>query len=687
MNRFPHDDVIKSMVALSQLIKRLLRNHHIYQQELKVNLSKSSSKTPHTTIQADSNNQQILSRLFYLLIDLYEAQMHHSNDILNSISQSSNGDSSTKTGDLNSDYSLLIQTTSGLNSKNFDQSLGADPVHSYIFDLIHLIGTNFIQTSTNPSNELLRKRNQQILIEKIIQKLTSTINIQSLDSIGRNLSTGSGLSSSSQSSARRTNNIILNLTRNKLSLMSLCAQYVEPNDLDLFNEFYSNILNSVTSILLTFNTAQTSEQSTIDPTEIINLKLSIILQLLSKFSFTNLNTLLKSYLDSDIVQICSKFVETNIKFLADLKLEQIVNPNNPNPLNNEPSNELKNPFNNEKNLKQIVDQCIDNFTWVLNVNYPFYFEYLLKKCLEFSSKSSNLKYGHRHLSQLNIILQQNEILCLSGGDSSKKLAQDKFEKTFKFLNEYFHFERNKHRTTQKSSLYSHWCIYTKQISDLYTILFTLYLDRFLIKDLADNFEKRFKSLWSTLLDLYQAWIEPMSIKDVTSQNMINPRDTYKNLASGGQITTSTAVLVMIDSFFSLVNVILDKLLLIEDRVKNARNFLLNTFFHYFYEQVTCSLNSSSTVDDNTMDCYFVCLVKYSWFERGLFEPDYKSINIMNEMSLGYNEQMLHYLAFDLVAHLDLAKICENYFRKAEIMPIQINDLLKVIKFSFLCKYL
>lgn len=88
--------------------------------------------------------------------------------------------------------------------------------------------------------------------------------------------------------------------------MSLCAQYVEPNDLDLFNEFYTNILCSITSIMLNLNlqpanaidinTGNSQQEQQIgghfDSIEIINLKFSIILQLLEKFSFVNLERLI-----------------------------------------------------------------------------------------------------------------------------------------------------------------------------------------------------------------------------------------------------------------------------------------------------------------------------------------------------------------------------------------------------------
>lgn len=108
-----------------------------------------------------------------------------------------------------------------------------------MFDLINLMGANFIQ---NNFIRTMKKSNQQLLLEKIIVKLTSNINLTNI--IER---TGGSVASMS---TRRSSNMLLNIIRNKLSLMSLCAQFVEPNELELFNEFYTNILASINSILL-----------------------------------------------------------------------------------------------------------------------------------------------------------------------------------------------------------------------------------------------------------------------------------------------------------------------------------------------------------------------------------------------------------------------------------------------------
>ena len=150
----------------------------------------------------------------------------------------------------------------------------------------------------------------------------------------------------------------------------------------------------------------------------------------------------------------------------------------------------------------------------------------------------------------------------------------------------------------------------------------------------------------------------------------------------------TAVLLMFDSFLFLFHTILERFNLFSNLIKsttlgaqleqNAKNYALNKMLHFYYEQIACSLNTSSSINDNTLDCYHRCLNKYSstWFGAGQFEPDYRSINIMSELCLAQNNRLVKHLAFDVVAHLDLNRISESFFRKSEIQPMQINDLLK-----------
>ena len=206
--------------------------------------------------------------------------------------------------------------------------------------------------------------------------------------------------------------------------MELCAQYVEPNDLELFNEFYTNILCSITSILLNENLNCDPNsadivlaQNSCDTLEMVNQKFSIVLQLLAKFSFFNLNKLLGELDDiRTLNEICASFVEININFLMDLKFEFLNEQVNEQGTSNTEERQIV----KEKNLKQIVDQCIDNFVSILNVNYPSYFEYMLKKCLDFSSKNVAFKYGSRHLRRFCIAFKQNELMASSMPSQFKK---------------------------------------------------------------------------------------------------------------------------------------------------------------------------------------------------------------------------------------------------------------------------
>lgn len=216
---------------MTQLIKRLLKNYHTQQQK---QLESSNDTAPNT---GNKNiNNTLLTRLFYLLIEIYEQQMHHPNDVLNP-AKSNSISPMHLTG-----WSILIQNelmSLDPNSLASPQQINSDSIHLFMFDLINLMGANFIQ---NNCIRNMKKSNQQLLLEKIINKLTSNINLTSV--IER-----SGGSAASMST-RRSSNMLLNLIRNKLSLMSLCANFVEPNDLDLFNEFYMNILASISSIIL-----------------------------------------------------------------------------------------------------------------------------------------------------------------------------------------------------------------------------------------------------------------------------------------------------------------------------------------------------------------------------------------------------------------------------------------------------
>ncbi|CAF0782953.1 unnamed protein product [Brachionus calyciflorus] len=648
-SKFPHDEIVVSMVALSQLIKRLLRNHHFKPSE-------------------ESNNGYILTKLFYLLIDLYESHMNHPNDVLNPAKSIT----STQTKAINlTGWSILFKNNDSFDVLN--EQFNADSIHLYMFDLIHLIGTNFIHsTEGRRSPNGHRKTNQHVLLEKIIQKLTSTINMSNVIENSATLSRPSS-SGSQIPSTRRSSSILLNLTRNKLSLMSLCAQYVEPNDLDLFNEFYMSILCSISSILLN-ETRNESESDpnlpSLDSTEMINQKFSIILQLLTKFSFINLNYLLKNEPDeSQARKICTDFVDINLNFLTELNLEGLSCSTNLPDIINE---EIK---KRDHNLKLILDQCIDNYISILNVSYPFYFEFILRKTLEFSSFPHALKYGSKSLITFLNILKQNELIMINEGCN---LTKWKYEDSFKYLKEFFMFEKSKFSHTKKSFL-SHWSIFSRQLSQLFSNLTLFYFDKFLYKDYDST---KFNSIFNILCDLYLVWIESSTVLEITSNSQIDVKEIYKNeistIESRHELTNQTptnshsAILIMIDSFFETFHFLLERV------QSTLKNYALNKLIHFYYEQIVCPLSFISQINDNTLDCYHECMSKFSttWFGDSNFEPDYRSVNLMCEISSNPITRPLKFLAFNIVCYFDLNKITDSYFRQPEIKPIQINDLLR-----------
>jgi hypothetical protein len=125
-------------------------------------------------------------------------------------------------------------------------------------------------------------------------------------------------------------------------------------------------------------------------------------------------------------ELCTKFVDTNINFLMDLKLES----------------NLEQKLN-ENNLKLIIDQCFDNFVSILSIPYPFYFSYMLQKCLDFSGQPVSLKYGSKHLVKFNLIIQQNEFIQLN--NKSVQLNRDQLELTFKYFTEFSNVKNTNHK--------------------------------------------------------------------------------------------------------------------------------------------------------------------------------------------------------------------------------------------------
>ncbi len=188
--------------------------------------------------------------------------------------------------------------------------------------------------------------------------------------------------------------------------MSQCAQYVTPNDLELFNDMYTRILGSIAGLLSSVDTLSVTS-TPIDNQQHHEkqqqLKLAIVCQLLSKFSFASLKKLLvdKHQTKQQLENICTEFVQTNMRFLLDLNVA------------NESVAATNLASNQERQLRPIVEQCVDNMVCILHVDYPLYFDYMLKRCLEFSASSVISKYGTLgHWSQFVTIMRQHELLFM-----------------------------------------------------------------------------------------------------------------------------------------------------------------------------------------------------------------------------------------------------------------------------------
>lgn len=123
---------------------------------------------------------------------------------------------------------------------------------------------------------------------------------------------------------------------------------------------------------------------------------------------------------------------------------------------------------------------------------------------------------------------------------------------------------------------------------------------------------KYNKLWNLILDLYTVWIEPASIKELTSQTLINVSEVYDAEITKGSFTNTTtltnstgaAVIIMLNSFLNIFNVILGRLSLIQtinEKVEsndlcmrlheNARNYVLNKFLHFYYETIASVLTS------------------------------------------------------------------------------------------------
>jgi hypothetical protein len=112
-----------------------------------------------------------------LLIDLYESHMQHSNDVLNSLVVKQQP--KLNVNEAAEDWSLLTLNSNSNNNKlddleTIDQYLASDSIHLCLFNLINLIGSNFIQILPKTILVVFRKKSQQVLLEKRIEKLTNT---------------------------------------------------------------------------------------------------------------------------------------------------------------------------------------------------------------------------------------------------------------------------------------------------------------------------------------------------------------------------------------------------------------------------------------------------------------------------------------------------------------------------------
>ena len=135
--------------------------------------------------------------------------------------------------------------------------------------------------------------------------------------------------------------------------------------------------------------------------DLIKCKFEIYIKLLSKFCQQ-----LRSYLNDakletkneNFYEICYKFVERNIDFLLNLKIGNLNMPLIDQQKQQQQDDlQLKLQSINDKYLKMIINQTIDSFVNILDINYPHSFDYMLKTILEFSSNKSTIKYSSSHL--------------------------------------------------------------------------------------------------------------------------------------------------------------------------------------------------------------------------------------------------------------------------------------------------
>ena len=125
--------------------------------------------------------------------------------------------------------------------------------------------------------------------------------------------------------------------------------------------------------------------------------------------------------------------------------------------------------------------------------------------------------------------------------------------------------------------------------------------------LLGQFIVKYDKIWMLLVDLYLVWIEPVSVKELTSQALINVTDTYekeiqhRQLSRGDQSgldnNPGSTVPIMINLFLNMFHLIIN----MNEHVGSnkfctkmldaARNHCLNKLLHIYCETIASPLLS------------------------------------------------------------------------------------------------
>ena len=289
----------------------------------------------------------------------------------------------------NNDTSTIAATGSSDENSGGGDLSNTSSINLYLIDLINLIGFNFIKVQSNET---------QFLLNKILNEINNSNLLSSL------------------------------------FIMRLCTQYVQPNQ-QTFIQLYTKVLQRLVEYLddVLCNTTSRQNNSEI----FLTIKFDIYLKLLSKFgpeqlkaqmtTKTTTNDTTSDY--QSIMTTYYKFVELNIQFLFNIRQPTVQHAN-------------ENSMNLiEKSLKLIINQCIDNFVSLLDLNYPYNFDYMIKTVLEFSSNRMTVKYNNRHMDLFLNIIKQRELLSIS---TSTLLDSKTYLSTFVYLSKYFVNEASKY---------------------------------------------------------------------------------------------------------------------------------------------------------------------------------------------------------------------------------------------------